>query len=667
MSKRPILLFALLVVVAAIAAVYYLSRVKRSHAPTAIAPPPTATAGKARSADRERETHPRIDDAADILAPFVPRLGRMADAFSDDLGMDVRVVTSIDGSTPIETQADQEFQQRKIGRDTPTGGILVILDPELASARIEVGYALEGAMTDLHMSRVARDQLAPYVSYGVAGMAVMDVLHYLRDHAFFAAAQGNLELPTKSRELPEYLRFQRYLSGGAGARAALSDVPMDVDLKKTVPPEERSRYSPANTPAGSVAAYLQVMKDQAGDPTLDLFTEGSRIMRANYPLAPFENLQRLESIEASKPLNYRLNGDYVVATSKKPSKGFVPVLLHRENNLWRVDLVETWKNLFFDPNGDYFLRNSNTPYAEGLSQFGQGSHYPISALPLRGASISAEIASLEHRRDVLSTLRRGELWLRNSFVFPQAWMAYEDARRIAPNDPLVLETIGIRAQYLGFPEIAIPALEQIGRGLELSIAAAYDEKGDLAGAERWVSKALKENPLDFYALQWRVYLAEKDSDKGQLDIARRELAAVTDDPSRAFEPVVLWFSPESPGYEPQSTIMVGDTEVYDHSHFGVTLRNTSRREVEIESVVLRSLGTANVSGLGDIKTYWTFPTGNHRLRAGEAVYFDKEWGFVVDTGHEHVRYEFRVCWHGTNAPRQVRQCRTQWIDALPKG
>ena len=54
-------------------------------------------------------------------------------------------------------------------------------------------------------------------------------------------------------------------------------------------------------------------------------------------------------------------------------------------------------------------------------------------------------------------------------------------------------------------------------------------------------------------------------------------------------------------------------------------------------------------------------------QAGEAVYFDKEWGFVVDTGHEHVRYEFRVCWHGTNTHERTRQCRTQWIDALPKG
>ena len=85
------------------------------------------------------------------------------------------------------------------------------------------------------------------------------------------------------------------------------------------------------------------------------------------------------------------------------------------------------------------------------------------------------------RSGTLSSLRRGEVWLRNAFVFPRAWIAYQEALRAAPHDPLVLETVGSRAQYLGFPEIAIPALERIGRGLELTLATAYDEEGRPGG------------------------------------------------------------------------------------------------------------------------------------------------------------------------------------------
>src|SRR5678815_2743810 len=85
---------------------------------------------------------------------------------------------------------------------------------------------------------------------------------------------------------------------------------------------------------------------------------------------------------------YIVQDDYAVATSKRPGRGFVPILLHREDGLWRIDLVETWKNLFFDSNGNYFLRNSNTPYAFALKQFGSGQWYNLRAMDLGDISLS---------------------------------------------------------------------------------------------------------------------------------------------------------------------------------------------------------------------------------------------------------------------------------------
>jgi hypothetical protein len=85
--------------------------------------------------------------------------------------------------------------------------------------------------------------------------------------------------------------------------------------------------------------------------------------------------------------------------------------------------------------------------------------------------------------------------------------------------------------------------------------------------------------------------------------------------------------------------------------------------VEIESVQLTSIGNAAPSGLGDIRNYWRYPQGAGRLEAGEYVYFDKQSGFVVDTGHSHVPYVFHTCWHGVGSG--VRQCRTQWVDTMP--
>jgi hypothetical protein len=617
----------------------------------------------AAARDAAAPAHPRISDEAGILAPFAPRLGRMTDAFHDDLGIDLHVVTRADDAESIEVQSHRTYEERGVGADARIGGLLVILNPELGSARIDVSRSLEHALTDLHMSRIARDQLAPYASYGAAGMAVMDVLHYLRDHVLLSAALGELELPEDLKAEPEYLEYRRFVSGGAGAKTALSAVPLDADLKTPVTGARRARYAPSRNVDESVEAFLRVSSELAGDPTLELFTEGSQLMRAYYPLARFEELQRFERIAASRPLEILENGDYAVATSRRPAPGFVPVLLHREDGLWRVDLTETWKNLFFDGNGNYFLRNSNTPYAFGLQQFGSGRHYDIAALPLEEDSIAAALEALEGRDDVLAALDRAEIWLRNAFVFPQAFPAYEAARRAAPRDPLVLQAIGQSTLYLGFPEIAIPALERIGHGVELDLAEAYNDLGDLAGAERWVNVALEENPCDLYALRWLEFLARKQnrtSDERRLADAIEQLES---DPERCANPVVLSFDPPVPQFEPDTTIDVDGTKVFDHSRFTVAMRNTSNRTVEIESVALTSAGTAAASGLGDIKDYWRYPAGNRRLEAGESISFNKVWGFTVDTGHEHVRYVFRTCWRDLDAVQH--QCRTEWVDVLP--
>jgi hypothetical protein len=671
-SKRTAALLLLLIVVGGAAFAMRMAADKRAAASATSATAATADSTRAPdvakpvapAAPRE-PVHPRIIDDAGILDPFGPRLGRTADAFFDDLGIDVFIVTSNEakGKTSIELQADEIFQKRRIGAQAPTGGLLIVLNPQLASARIEVGYTLEGGLTDLHMSRLARNQLAPYTSYGVAGMAVMDVLHYLRDQVYLSAALGNLELGENYRRNPEYIEYQKFTSGGAGARTALASQPTDADLKRLVPPEQRARYAPSAKPEDSVAAFMRATIDLAGDPTLELFTEGSRMMRTYYPLARFEELQRAERIRSSMPLKYLRNGDYTVATSERPAKGFVPVLLHLDGGLWRVDQVETWKNLFFDRDGNYFLRNSNTPYAFGLKQFGNGGYYDIAALPLK-TSIAKALADLEGRKDTLASLRRAEIWLRNAFVFPQAYAAYEDARRRSPKDPLVLQTLGERAMYLGFPEVAIPALEKVGRGVEMSLVEAHNDMQDTPGAIKWLKRALDENPFDEQALRWLLFFAQNDEAAAEELLATSQaFTTVSKDAMPSSKPVVLYFKPAVPTFQSLTTVDVGGTTVYDHSNFGVTLRNTSRREVIIESVALSSAGTAAPSGLGDIRKYWRFPSGDNRLQAGESVYFDKLWGFTVNTGHEHVRYTFRTCWHAVGST--IRQCRTQWVDVMP--
>jgi len=260
-------------------------------------------------------------------------------------------------------------------------------------------------------------------------------------------------------------------------------------------------------------------------------------------------------------------------------------------------------------------------------------------------------------------LRRAEVSLRNAFVFPKALADYEKAVAAAPEDPLVLQTFADRAMYLGFPELAIPAFEKAGPGFELSLAEAYNDLGNAKAAGFWVSRALEEDRYNLHALNWRQFLAERYGTPAEQQLARAEVVLVTAIPSRLVNPVWLSFEPERPRFHPDKTIQSDNVTIHDHSQFRVTMTNTSRRPVVIESVRLSSRGTAAASGLGDVKNYWNYPSGAQHLDVGESISFDKLWGFTVDTGHEHVRYTFQTCWHGVG--ETVRQCRTQWVDVLP--
>ena len=82
--------------------------------------------------------HPSITDQAKLFGPLAARLGHDLDSLREDLGIDVRVVTSLDRSAPIERQANALFHSMRIGEQAETGGVLILMNPALADARIEV-------------------------------------------------------------------------------------------------------------------------------------------------------------------------------------------------------------------------------------------------------------------------------------------------------------------------------------------------------------------------------------------------------------------------------------------------------------------------------------------------------------------------------------------------
>jgi tetratricopeptide (TPR) repeat protein len=447
-----------------------------------------------------------VDDAAELLFPLGTTIEGQCKGTRGDLGIDVRVVTRRAAGEDVAPLAERLFRELGVGEGAPTGGILIVLERDGGQARIEVSYSLEGVLPDVFLSRLARDQLVPYASHRAAGMAVMDVVHFLRNRLLDAAAAGELSLgPALRTDALSQLLAAR--SGGAGAQVELPEVPSHAERKRRVPDELRARYAPSADPLESAEAFQRVRRDLVGDPTLELFTEGTRVMRARYPVAPYEELLRVDAFERAHPLRVQVRGDRAFVDTEKPARDFIPILLVREQGLWRIDLVETFKNFFFDEQGMFRLVNLANPYAVFLPGVWARTDDTLTPLPLP-EPLEDAIARLETSAAAGDRYRLAELLMRNCFLFAEAIPLYAEAARLAPGDAKIALTFADRATYLYMPEIAIDAVAALGPRYWSRLAWLHERAGQTELAKSYYRKALDRDPRNTYARTALERLAE---------------------------------------------------------------------------------------------------------------------------------------------------------------
>jgi uncharacterized protein len=132
-------------------------------------------AGAALAADVPYLTG-RVVDNAEILAPatrdkLTAALKAHEDASTDQIA--VLTVPTIAGEA-IEQYATLVFDAWKLGQKGKDNGVLVIVVPNDRKMRIEVGYGLEGTLTDVASSRIIRDRMTPRFKEGNYDRGVSD-------------------------------------------------------------------------------------------------------------------------------------------------------------------------------------------------------------------------------------------------------------------------------------------------------------------------------------------------------------------------------------------------------------------------------------------------------------------------------------------------------------
>lgn len=110
----------------------------------------------------------RVTDNAEILsAATKQKLNAQLKAHEAETTNQIAVLTvrSLEGES-VESYAEQVFNTWKLGRKGKDNGVLVLVAPAERRMRIEVGYGLEGTLTDVAASRIIRDQMTPRFKAG---------------------------------------------------------------------------------------------------------------------------------------------------------------------------------------------------------------------------------------------------------------------------------------------------------------------------------------------------------------------------------------------------------------------------------------------------------------------------------------------------------------------
>jgi uncharacterized protein len=142
----------------------------------------------------------RVNDRAGVLAPEVrQRLEQRLGSYEQSTGHQFAVLTlkSLEGQ-PLEHFSISVVEKWKLGKNGKDDGLLLLVVPGEHKVRIEVGYGLEGVITDAISARVIRNVLAPAFRKDDYGGGVERAL----DALMAVASGGQLDVPDSAAKSP---------------------------------------------------------------------------------------------------------------------------------------------------------------------------------------------------------------------------------------------------------------------------------------------------------------------------------------------------------------------------------------------------------------------------------------------------------------------------------
>ncbi|MCK4589847.1 MAG: TPM domain-containing protein [Nanoarchaeota archaeon] len=119
-----------------------------------------------------------VSDYGEVISPeYKAQIEALAGQIEQETTAEIAVLTVESlGGLDRETYAVEVFEEWGIGKEDVDNGLLILVAVEEREWRIEVGYGLEGLITDAMAGRVGRNRLVPNFQAGDYGKGIYEAL-----------------------------------------------------------------------------------------------------------------------------------------------------------------------------------------------------------------------------------------------------------------------------------------------------------------------------------------------------------------------------------------------------------------------------------------------------------------------------------------------------------
>lgn len=362
------------------------------------------------------------------------------------------LVDELPDQISIEIAAAQLFDEWQVGAGTQGKGVLFLFVEKNGVLKIEVGYELEGVFPDAFVGSF-QETLKDYYRGEYFGDVVSKMVITMMRRAQGEEAKVLMDsfvdgLPRQQDAIVE--KSMSYRSGGAGVTESNFITNKEKKLKNVqqLSDEERAQYDKGADLEIVLQRYLKSLQAGVNDPYLPLLTEGSQMMRLEYPKNA--GFQRRAFSDFSGKYKIHQKEDFAAVRFERAD--VMPILFRKDGKGdWLADITKSWA--YSQASRD--LKKMNPTWGDHAWIFAWENEYhepevPASPLPLvKEKSLDKEILRLENAIKLRPELGSNYFALADLLFFECYWI--RDAMELIEKG-LVLDPANVlyRKRFISF-------------------------------------------------------------------------------------------------------------------------------------------------------------------------------------------------------------------------